>query len=94
MNPVSINIMVKEQPMTKFAFNFTPAPEPKRLKLSLPADLCDWYEREALSHGGTMEAGIVQALQFVRRCQDEPEATPRTRNRKKASQTPSLRPGV
>ena len=89
--------------MAKFAFNFTPTPEPKKLKLTLPADLCDWYEREGLAHGGTMEGGIIQALEFVRRCQEEPEVppqvtqVPRTRNRKKPDQAPqahSLSPEV
>ena len=80
--------------MAQFAFDFTPTPEPKKLKLTLPAELADWYSQEAASHGGTLEAGLVQALQFVRRCQEEPEMLPRTRNRKKANQAHSLIPGV
>ena len=81
--------------MTKFAFNFTPTPEPRKVnKLYLPEDLALWLEKEALSHGGTIEAGIIQALQFVRRCQEEPDALPRARSRKKATQAHTLTPGV
>jgi len=80
--------------MPKFEFDFKPIPEPKKLKLTIPAGLADFYEQEAVSRGGTMEGGIIQALEFVRRCQEEPEVLPRTRNRKKATQAHSLTPGV
>jgi hypothetical protein len=72
--------------MQKFVFDFTHAPEPRRIKLAIPEILATWFEKEAVSHGGTMEAGIVQALQFVRSSQEEP-ANPRKRIRK-SNQTP------
>jgi len=76
--------------MKKFAFDFTPNPEPRRIKLAIPENLAAWYENEAVSHGGTMEAGIIQALQFVRSSQEEPEI-PRKRIRtQKSDQTSSF----
>ena len=86
--------------MTKFEFDFKPTPEPKKLKLSLPADLYDFYEKEAISLGGTMEKGIVQALGHVRKSMEEPEVppqvppSPKVRNRKKPTPAPSLAPEV
>jgi len=74
--------------MKRFEFDFRPPSEPRKVKLSLPEDLVSWYEQQASSNGGTLEAGILQALLYVRQCQEEPEPAPvpgkRVRNRKPA----------
>ena len=61
-----------------FQFTQTTPAKPRRVTLALPEDLAAWAESQA-GASGTLEAVVVQAVEFCRASQR------RTRNRHRAA---------